>query len=61
VEANANGQWQVVASGSDSDIGQNRFLLLPGPVAASALCINVVSRDQRPPSLYSFVAYAKGC
>ncbi|CAN7597527.1 Alpha-L-fucosidase [compost metagenome] len=58
VEANVNGQWQVVASGSD--IGQNRFLSLPGPVVASALRINVVSRDQRPPSLYSFVAYAKG-
>ncbi len=58
VEANVNGQWQVVASGSD--IGQNRFLSLPAPVVASALRINVVSRDQRPPSLYSFVAYAKG-
>lgn len=58
MEANVNGQWQVVASGGD--IGQSRFLSLPGPVKASALRINVVSRDQRPPSLYSFVAYAKG-
>ncbi|WP_354683763.1 discoidin domain-containing protein [Cupriavidus necator] len=58
VEANVNGQWQIVASGNG--IGQSRFLSLPGPVMASALRINVVSRDQRPPSLWSFLAYAKG-
>jgi alpha-L-fucosidase len=58
VEANVNGQWQEVASGSG--IGQSRMLSLPSPVLASALRIKVVSRDQRPPSLWSFLAYAKG-
>ncbi|WP_224081920.1 hypothetical protein [Cupriavidus laharis] len=46
--------------GSGSDIGASRYLSLASPVTASALRIRVVSRDQRPPSLYTFQAFAAG-
>ncbi|TPQ41371.1 discoidin domain-containing protein [Cupriavidus pinatubonensis] len=58
LEAQVNGQWQAVASGSD--IGASRYVSLAGPVTASALRIRVVSRDQRPLSLYTFLAVSTG-
>lgn len=58
LEAQVNGQWQAVASGSG--IGASHYVSLASPVTASALRIRVVSRDQRPPSLYTFLAFSTG-
>ncbi|PZM16948.1 alpha-L-fucosidase [Rhizobium tubonense] len=58
IEAKVEDQWQQVTSGTG--IGKQLSLFLNKPVSASALRINLTSKDGRgPPSLYTFIALAR--